>query len=289
MLAEASMLFESDTLGWPLLAGLVGLCLGSLLNVVIHRLPLMLKQQDKQYAIDYARRFEPQLSINAEINPLPFNLFLPRSHCTQCKTPIAFYDNIPLVSWLILRQRCRHCQSLISWRYPLTEMTMMLTAFSLACYFPPGNQWLLLSAFSALLITLAAIDYDCQLLPDNLTYSLLWLGLIWHCLNDSHFLPAAIIGAIAGYMTLWLIYWGVKLLTTREGLGYGDFKLLAALGAWFGWQNLAEILLIAASVTLLALLPHRRSAPQAWLRPLPFGPGLAVAGFWMMISSLIGS
>lgn len=282
------MLFELESLSWPLLAALFGLCLGSLSNVVIHRLPLMLKQQDKQYLIHYASQLQPAVIINNEAEPTRFNLFLPRSHCTHCKIPIAFYDNIPLISWIMLRRRCRHCQSSISWRYPMVEMGLMLTALSLACYYPPGSHWLLLLAFSALLITLAIIDFDCQLLPDNLTYSLLWLGLIWHCLHDRYFLPEAIIGAIAGYLTLWLIYWGGKLLTTREGLGYGDFKLLAALGAWFGWQGLPEILLIAASVTLLALLPHYRNTQQIWLRPLPFGPGLAVAGLWMMISNLTG-
>lgn len=273
------MLFELNMPGWPMLAGLFGLCIGSLLNVVIYRLPLMIQQQD----IHSASQFVPKSAIA----PARFNLFLPRSHCTACKTPIACYDNIPLVSWIILRGRCRHCQSLISWRYPIIEMIMMLTAFVLACYFPAGSHWLLLFTFSALLITLATIDFDCQLLPDALTYPLLWSGLIWHCFHDRDFLPTAIFGTIAGYMTLWLIFWGGKLLTGREGLGYGDFKLLAALGAWFGWQQLPEILLIAASATLLTQLPYWRHAQQVWLRPLPFGPGLAMAGFWMMIVRII--
>lgn len=276
------MLFEFNMLGWPMMAGLFGLCIGSLLNVVIYRLPLMIQQQD----IHYAGQFSPLAKVNSGLVPARFNLFLPRSHCTGCKTPIACYDNIPLVSWIILRGRCRHCQSLISWRYPMIEMAMMLTALALAYYFPPGSHWLLLFTFIALLITLATIDFDCQLLPDMLTYPLLWLGLIWHCLHDRDFLPIAIAGAIAGYMTLWLIFWGGKLLTSREGLGYGDFKLLAALGAWFGWQQLPEILLIAASVTLVAQLPYWHHAQQIWSRPLPFGPGLAVAGFWMMIVRL---
>lgn len=273
------MLFEFNMFGWPLLASLFGLCIGSLLNVVIYRLPLMIQQQDIHSANQLGRQSAP--------TPARFNLFLPHSHCTKCQTPIACYDNIPLVSWLILRGRCRHCQSLISWRYPIIEMVMMLIASVLACYFPPGSHWLLLFTFSALLITLATIDFDCQLLPDTLTYPLLWLGLIWHCFHDRDFLPTAIFGAIAGYMTLWLIFWGGKLLTGREGLGYGDFKLLAALGAWFGWQQLPEILLIAASATLLTQLPYWRNAQQVWLRPLPFGPGLAVAGFWMMIVRII--
>lgn len=262
-----------------MLASLFGLCVGSLLNVVIYRLPLMILQQDIHYA--------SQLAQNSAIAPARFNLFLPHSHCTKCKTPIACYDNIPLVSWIILRGRCRHCQSLIPWRYPIIEMVMMLTAFILACYFPPGSHWLLSFTFSALLITLAIIDFDCQLLPDALNYPLLWLGLIWHYLHERDFLPAAIAGAIAGYMTLWLIFWGGKLLTGREGLGYGDFKLLAALGAWFGWQQLPVILLIAASATLLTQLPYWRNTQQILLRPLPFGPGLAVAGFWMMIIRII--
>lgn len=274
------MLFELNILVWPMLAGLFGLCIGSLLNVIIYRLPLMLQQQETHYA----SQFSPQDEVNSKTH---FNLFLPRSHCTECKTPIAFYDNIPLVSWIILRRRCRYCRSLISWRYPMIEMAIMLAAVTLAYYFPPGSHWLLLLTFTALLIMLATIDFDCQLLPDALTYPLLWLGLIWHCLHARDFLPTAIVGAIAGYMTLWLIFWGGKLLTAREGLGYGDFKLLAALGAWFGWPRLPEMLLIAACTTLLTQLPYWRNTQRVWLRPLPFGPGLAVAGFWMMIVSLI--
>lgn len=280
------MLYIFNSVSWPLFASLLGLCIGSLLNVVIYRLPLMLKQQDERYFIHCLSQFQPQQMINTAKVPARFNLFLPRSHCPQCKTPIAFYDNIPLLSWFILRGHCCHCHKSISWRYPMVEAVTLMIALLLACYFPPGSDWLLLLTFSTLLITLGIIDLDCQLLPNNLTYPLLWSGLIWHCLHQRDFLPDAIVGAMAGYLTLWLLYWGAKLLTHKESLGYGDFKLLAALGAWFGWQNLPEILLIAASVSLLALLPHYRNPRHVWLRPLPFGPGLAVAGFWMMISSL---
>jgi len=309
------MIFDLNSFSWPLFASVVGLCIGSLLNVVIHRLPMMLKRQDEQYATGYIQQclinkgqnnanilneinidnvplLESADEERSKIEAVVFNLFLPRSHCPQCKSPVVFYDNIPIISWLILRGRCRHCEQSISWQYPLVEFGMMVIAFSLACFFSPGIDWLLLFTFSALLITLAIIDINCQLLPDSLTYPLLWSGLIWHCFYHQDFLPVAISGAIAGYMVLWLIYWGGKLLTHREGLGYGDFKLLAALGAWFGWQSLPDILLVAASVSIVALLVHHRQTRQPhsakiWQRPLPFGPGLAVAGFWLMISGHI--
>lgn len=281
------MLFSVDLLYWPLCAAIVGLCIGSLLNVVIYRLPLMLKQQEEDYLTHALHRFQPSMAPEQQVTPTQFSLFLPRSHCPECKKTIAYYDNIPLLSWLLLGRRCRHCHTLIAWRYPAVESAMMMVALALAYYFPAGSSWLLLLMFCALLITLAIIDFDHQLLPDLLTYPLLWMGLVWHCLYQTDFLPEAIIGAIAGYMILWLVYWAGKLLTNREGLGYGDFKLLAALGAWFGWQNLPEIVLIAASLTLLALLPNCRSKQQSWLQPLPFGPGLAAAGFWLMISKLI--
>lgn len=283
-----SILFSFTTLSWPLFAAVFGLCIGSFLNVVIYRLPLMLQHQERNFIAQALQQLQLPVDLNQHITPQRYTLFLPRSHCPSCKKSIAFYDNIPLLSWCLLRRRCRYCHAVIAWRYPAVEAVMMVIAFSLACYFPVGSCWLFLVIFSALLISLALIDVDCQLLPDNLTYLLLWTGLIWHCFHQRDFLPEAIVGVIAGYMSLWLIYWAGKLLTQREGLGYGDFKLLAALGAWFGWQNLPEILLIAASMTLLTQLPYYRSRQQGWQQPLPFGPGLAVAGFWMMISRIIG-
>lgn len=202
------MLALLNTFGWPIMAVMFGLCLGSLLNVVIHRLPLMLRQQDERDWMEYARQFQPSGAFHAEFKSARFNLFLPRSHCIRCKNVIAWYDNIPLLSWLLLRGRCRHCQTSISWRYPSVEIAIMLVSFLLACYFPLGGKWIFTLIFFSLLMTLAIIDYQHQLLPDNLTYPLLWLGLIWHCFYQRDFLPEAIIGAIAGYMTLWLIYWG---------------------------------------------------------------------------------
>lgn len=283
-----STLLAFTTLSWPLCAAMLGLCIGSFLNVVIYRLPLMLQHQERNFIMHALQQFQPQLELNQQTTLPRYNLFLPRSHCPSCKKLIAFYDNVPLLSWFVLRRRCRHCHAVIAWRYPAVEAMMMVIAFFLACYFPIGSIWLFLVIFSALLITLAFIDFDCQLLPDNLTYLLLWAGLSWHCLHQRDFLPEAIVGVIAGYMSLWFIYWAGKLLTKREGLGYGDFKLLAALGAWFGWEKLPEILLIAALITLATQLPHYRGVQQRWQQPLPFGPGMAVAGFWMMIAKVIG-
>ncbi|HID8402456.1 prepilin peptidase [Serratia marcescens] len=244
---------------WLLFSAVLSLCIGSFINVVVYRLPVML---EREMEMAQAERF---------------NLFLPRSFGPCCTMKISALDNIPLLSWLLLRGRCRYCRTPISIRYPLVELLLMLMGITLAWRVGMGVDWFFMLAFAALLLALAAIDSERQLLPDCLTLSLLWAGLLWHCLAHPAFLPTAVIGALAGYLTLWLLYWGFRLATGREGLGYGDFKLLAALGAWGGYAVLPSILLFAATGSLLWLLLRVwRGGDGA--QPLPFGPGLAAAG-----------
>ncbi|HEJ7121156.1 type 4 prepilin peptidase 1 [Serratia marcescens] len=244
---------------WLLFSAVLSLCVGSFINVVVYRLPVML---EREMETTQAERFD---------------LVWPRSFCPSCTKQLSAFDNIPLLSWLLLRGRCRYCRRPISVRYPLVELFLMLMGIMLAWHLGIGLDWFFMLAFVALLLALAAIDSERQLLPDCLTLSLLWGGLLWHCLAHPAFLPAAVIGAMAGYLTLWLLYWGFRLATGREGLGYGDFKLLAALGAWGGYAALPSILLFASAGSLLWLLLRVWRGGDG-TQPLPFGPGLATAG-----------
>ncbi|WP_329907627.1 A24 family peptidase [Serratia quinivorans] len=286
------MAFYTDTSLWLAFSGLVGLCVGSLLNVVIYRLPLMMQQEETTFVMDYLTRHTSAVptpagkSIFPDKNRAALNLFLPRSHCPNCKHTVACYDNIPLLGWLLLAGRCRHCRQVIGWAYPAVELAMAVIATLLACCLPPGADWVMMMVFSALLLSLAIIDFRHQILPDILTLTLLWCGLFWHWLEQRDFLGDAVLGAIAGYLVLWLLYWSLRLMTAKEGLGYGDFKLLAALGAWLGWQKLPEILLIASTATLFVILLFAKKRADSWSQPQPFGPGLCVAGAICLILQL---
>jgi len=258
-------------------AGLLGLLLGSFLNVVIHRLPKML---ERQWAHECA-----ELSGNSPEESAPYNLVVPRSACTSCGHQIAWYENIPVLSYLFLRGRCSACGGSISSRYPMVELVMAaLCAFCVSRWgwSVPAASW---SGFSAAMVALAFIDWDTTLLPDDITLGLLWAGLIasasgWTALP----LAASVWGAVAGYVFLWSIYWGFKLLTGKEGMGYGDFKLLAALGAWFGWQALIPLILVASVIgAIVGLIMKFRSE----LREggyVPFGPFLTGAGLLTMFT-----
>lgn len=268
------MLYSQYAWLYFFLLGLFSLLVGSFLNVLIHRLPIMLERSWRQEYQDYFAEGD-----NPPAQTEPYNLFLPRSACPHCGHQITALENIPLLSWLFLKGRCSSCQHPISARYPLVELLCALASVSVAFYYPPG--WALAGALllTWILLALTFIDFDKLLLPDQLTLPLLWVGLL---LNLSHqFVPLtdAVIGAIAGYMVLWSIYWAFKLLTGKEGMGYGDFKLLAALGAWLGWQSLPLILIISSCVgailgiTLVVMRRHQQS------KPMPFGPYLAIAGW----------
>jgi len=255
---------------------ILGLMVGSFLNVVIHRLPKMMELDwQQQCAALHGEEPAPHT---------PYNLMVPRSACPHCNHAISAWENIPILSYLILRGRCKGCGAAISARYPIIEATSgVLCAFA-AAHFGFG-----LAAVGALLLiwallALTAIDFDTQLLPDDITLPLLWAGLLFNLFGVFANLSSAVLGAIMGYLALWSVYWMFKLVTGKEGMGYGDFKLLAALGAWLGWQMLPLIILLSSlvgaviGITLIVALKHGRNIP------IPFGPYLAGGGlialFW---------
>ncbi|MBQ4665077.1 MULTISPECIES: prepilin peptidase [Aeromonas] len=252
---------------------LFSLMIGSFLNVVIHRLPIML---EREWQAEYLGYFNPETQPQQEDR---YNLMVPRSACPHCGHAITAMENIPLLSWLWLKGRCRECQAPISARYPLVELLTALLSLVVAATFPPG--WALLAALllTWVLVALTFIDLDKMLLPDQLTLPLLWGGLLFNLAGGFIPLADAVIGAMAGYLVLWSLYWAFKLLTGKEGMGYGDFKLLAALGAWLGWQALPIVLLLSSlvgafiGIGLILLRNHHQN------KPIPFGPYLAIAGW----------
>jgi leader peptidase (prepilin peptidase)/N-methyltransferase len=262
----------------------LGLAVGSFLNVVIYRLPVMLDREWRAQCAELAAH-DSHASTVAAAPAAPFNLIVPRSACPSCKAPISALENIPLLSWLLLRGRCAHCGAPISVRYPLVELlTGVLSAWA-AARFGFGFAALAALLLTWFLIALAFIDIDTQLLPDGLTLPLLWLGLtlsLWGPQGGAAVpvdVRSSLIGAVAGYLSLWSVYHLFRLLTGKEGMGYGDFKLLAALGAWLGWQMLLPVILIAAvvgAVVGIVILAIRR---QSRATPIAFGPFLAAAGW----------
>ncbi|MCA3152956.1 MAG: prepilin peptidase, partial [Rhodocyclaceae bacterium] len=244
--------------------------IGSFLNVVVHRLPKMMEREWAAQCAELAgTEPEPQLA---------FNLAKPRSHCPSCSAPITALQNLPLVSWMALRGRCASCGVAIPLRYPLVEATTGAIAGFLAWHYGFGPAAALAFAFCATMLALALIDFDTQLLPDSLTLPLLWAGLLVNIWGIFAPLQEAVIGAAAGYLSLWTVYWGFKLVTGREGMGYGDFKLLAAIGAWLGWQALPLVILLsslAGAVIGIALIAAARMGRSV---PMPFGPYLVIAG-----------
>ncbi|XAH22556.1 A24 family peptidase [Xylophilus sp. GW821-FHT01B05] len=260
------------------LAGLLGLLIGSFLNVVIHRLPRMMERQWAEECAAIAAGDDAAAAPAAPAEEA-FNLIVPRSRCPSCGHGIRWYENLPVLSWLALRGRCSACKTPISVRYPLVELaTGALFAFCVWRWgvTPVGGAW---CAFSAALLTLALIDWDTTLLPDDITLPLLWVGLIAAVLGwTSVPLASAVWGAVAGYLSLWLIYWAFKLLTGKEGMGYGDFKLFAALGAWFGWQALVPLILVASIVGAVIGIAMKLRSSLREGGYVPFGPFLAAAG-----------
>lgn len=257
-----------------LLLGLFSLLVGSFLNVLIHRLPIMLERSWQQEYQDYFSSNDSS-TVSAE----RYNLFLPRSACPHCGHQITASENIPLFSWLFLKGRCSSCHQPISVRYPLVELLCALASIAVALYYPPS--WALAGALllTWILLALTFIDFDKLLLPDQLTLPLLWIGLLLNLSQQFVPLADAVIGAIAGYMVLWSLYWAFKLLTGKEGMGYGDFKLLAALGAWLGWQSLPLILILSSCVGAVLGITLIVMKQQQQDKPMPFGPYLAIAGW----------
>jgi len=269
-------LLESSLLTFTILAGIIGLLVGSFLNVVIHRLPKMMEREWQQQC--------------AELNGQPaetsatYNLVVPRSACPHCNHAISALENIPVISYLLLRGKCAGCAASISPRYPIVEAVSGLLSAYAAWHFGFGLAGIAAIILMWALIALTFIDFDTQLLPDSITLPLLWLGLLLNLNGAFTSLPHALIGAVVGYLVLWSVYWAFKLTTGKEGMGYGDFKLLAALGAWLGWTMLPLIILLSSlvgaviGIALIVFLKHGRNIP------IPFGPYLAGGGlialFW---------
>lgn len=277
----------------PLLAvfaGLIGLLVGSFLNVVIHRLPLMMEREWREQCRSLLAGNDAAAASASQTDATPYNLIVPRSGCPACKAPIKAQHNIPLLSWLWLRGRCAACSAPIPVRYPVVEAFTGLVSAWLVWHFGYTVDAAAAVVISWALIALTVIDLDHQLLPDSITVPLLWGGLLFHLLAAPHAQPGpfatsladGVIGAITGYLSLWLVYHGFRLVTGKEGMGYGDFKLFAALLAWLGYQMFLPILLLSAltgavvGIALIALGRHGRQ------QPIPFGPYLAAAGFVAM-------
>ena len=261
---------------FALVCGLVGLAVGSFLNVVAHRLPKMMEREWQLQCAELQGAATPEAE--------KFNLAVPRSRCPSCGHQITALENIPVVSWLALRGRCSACKSRISPRYPIVELLSGLAAAYCAWHFGPGLPAFGAMAFVWAILAASLIDLDTQYLPDAITLPLLWLGLLLNVGGTFTELPRAVIGAAAGYLALWSVYWLFKLATGKEGMGYGDFKLLAAIGAWMGWTILPIVILLSSMVgavvgiTLMLVTKRGRDVP------IPFGPYLGAAGvialFW---------
>ncbi|BCK88663.1 type 4 prepilin-like proteins leader peptide-processing enzyme [Sideroxyarcus emersonii] len=275
-MTELFQLFKSEPLVFAIACGLLGLVVGSFLNVVIHRLPRMME-----------RDWHAQC---AELNgqspePAPrYNLLVPRSACPHCGHAISAAENIPVLSYLLLRGKCKGCGAAISPRYPTVEAVSGILSAYAAWHFGFGIAAVAALVFIWALLALTFIDFDTQLLPDDITLPLLWLGLLLNLNGVYTSLPNAVIGAAAGYLCLWSVYWAFKLTTGKEGMGYGDFKLLAVIGAWLGWQLLPLVILLSSlvgavvGIALILFAKHGRNIP------IPFGPYLAGGGlialFW---------
>ena len=261
---------------FPWLGLVLGLCIGSFLNVVIYRLPKIMQRDWEVQCAELRGEQPPEQE--------PFNLARPRSRCPACAQPITALQNIPLASYLALGGKCAACGARISARYPLIEALSGLAGGYAAWHFGFGLSAFAAMAFLWCMIALAFIDFDTQLLPDSITLPLVWAGLLLNLAGTFVDLGSAVIGAAAGYLSLWLVYWGFRLATGKEGMGFGDFKLLAAVGAWVGWQMLPLVVLASSfvgaifGISLMLFAKHGRNVP------IPFGPYLAVAGavalFW---------
>ena len=286
----------------PAVLGVVGLLVGSFLNVVIHRLPLMMERQwwgdvaaqlgdveshrrvfGRGPAPEIARQSESLLKAVEALPPL--GLARPASRCPHCGHRIRWYENVPLVSWIVLRGRCSACGASIGWRYPAVELLTGALFALIAWRLGPTTSTMLWCVAAALLVAMSAIDWDTTVLPDTLTLSLLWMGLLAAAAGGlpGVDLRTSVTGAAAGYGALWAVYWVFRLATGKEGMGFGDFKLLAALGAWLGWTALLPIVLGASIVGAIAGLAMKASGALREGRFVPFGPFLAAAGLAVLL------
>jgi len=264
------------------LLGLLGLMVGSFLNVVIHRLPRMMELRWAAECADLQSTAENPAPVSTE--PEPFNLMVPRSRCPHCGHQIRWFENIPVISYLVLRGKCSQCAAPISARYPAVELTTAVLFAWCGWHWGLGWEALAWCGFSAAVLALACIDWDTTLLPDDITLPLLWAGLCAAGLQlTDTALPDAFWGAVAGYLSLWLVYWAFKLVTGKEGMGYGDFKLFSAFGAWFGWQALIPVILMASVIGAVIGIAIKLKGNLREGGYVPFGPFLALAGLTSMV------
>ena len=273
-------LLQASPLAFVTACTLLGLIVGSFLNVVIHRLPKIMEREWAEQCAALLRKDDAEEPAPAP----PYNLVIPRSACPSCGHPISAWENIPIISWLALRGRCSSCKAPISARYPAVEaITGILSGFA-AWHFGFGPSACAAVLMVWALVALTFIDFDTQLLPDDITLPLLWLGLLFNTADTFTDLKSAVIGAVAGYLSLWSVYWMFKLIMKKEGMGYGDFKLLAAIGAWFGWMVLPLVILLSSLVGAVVGIFLMVLAKRGRNVPMPFGPYLAggalVALFW---------
>lgn len=274
---------NTNLLEGPALVAVVALfsvAIGSFLNVLIHRLPRMMEADWRAQCAELAGA----PSDTPPASSPRYNLLVPRSHCPQCQTPLRMIDNLPIASWLALGGKCAHCKAPISARYPIVEALTAVLSAIVAWKFGATWQTALALVFTWIVIALTFIDADTTLLPDDLTLPLLWLGLLANVFTLFVPLKDAVIGAAAGYLVLWSIYWLFKLLTGKEGMGYGDFKLLAALGAWMGWKALLPIVLLSSLVGAVVGIGLIVMARRGREIPIPFGPYLAAAGMLVLLA-----
>lgn len=269
-LMELSVLLRENNSIFVALSAIIGLMVGSFLNVVIHRLPKMMEQEWHNNCLELQGKEIPEIP--------KYTIVSPRSACPKCGHMITALENIPIISYLLLKGKCSGCKTPISLRYPLIEAFTGILTGLVAWKFGYTSTTLFAWAFILALITLTFIDFDTQLLPDDITLPLLWLGILFNLNFGLIDLKSAVIGAIAGYLILWSIYWVFKLVTGKEGMGYGDFKLLAAIGAWFGWQLLPAVILLSSVLGAVIGIALIALAKQGRGTPIPFGPFLATGG-----------
>lgn len=269
-LNDISITLQQNNTLFIALSTLFGLMVGSFLNVVIHRLPKMMEQEWHNNCLELQGKEIP--------SPTKYNLCHPRSACPHCGHHISALENIPIISYLLLKGRCKGCKTPISMRYPLIEALTGALIGAISWKFGYSSITLMAWIFALALIALTFIDFDTQLLPDDITLPLLWLGILFNLNTGFTDLNSAVIGAMAGYLVLWSVYWLFKLIRGKEGMGYGDFKLLAAIGAWFGWQLLPAVILLSSTLGAIigiALITLTKRGKDV---PMPFGPFLAIGG-----------
>ena len=291
-MTELLTLLADHTVAFTVLSFIFAAIVGSFLNVVIHRIPVMLKREWQQECNHYLEEYHPErykalgaTELNKPIDSFPekYNLLVPTSACPKCNNKIKPWHNIPVLGWVMLKGQCANCSAKISTRYPIVEFITGAAVAFLAWHFGPTFEFAATSLLTFVLIALTGIDLDEMLLPDSLTLPLLWLGLLLNLNGTFVSLESSLIGAVAGYLSLWSVYWGFKLLTGKEGMGYGDFKLMAVFGAWLGWQMLPLIILLSSlvgAIVGIALIASRKLNSG---NPIPFGPYIAVAGWIALI------